>query len=61
MAAGFAQLKVKEAMVEKLHRTGKDTPHARPGRAIPALLAGRGNRPGPDRGGEDPVLCNPSV
>ena len=26
MAAGFAQLKVDETMVEKLHRTGKDIP-----------------------------------
>lgn len=41
MAAGFAQLKVKEAMVEKLHRTGKDTPTPVQERAIPALLAGR--------------------
>ena len=41
MAAGFAQLKVKEAMVEKLHRTGKDTPTPIQERAIPALLAGR--------------------
>lgn len=41
MAEGFAQLKVKEAMVEKLHRTGKDTPTPVQERAIPALLAGR--------------------
>lgn len=41
MAAGFAQLKVKEAMVEKLHRTGKDIPTPVQERAIPALLAGR--------------------
>lgn len=41
MAAGFAQLKVDETMVEKLHRTGKDTPTPVQERAIPALLAGR--------------------
>lgn len=41
MAAGFAQLKVKEAMVEKLHRTGKNIPTPVQERAIPALLAGR--------------------
>ena len=41
MAAGFAQLKVKEAMVEKLHRTGKDIPTPVQERAIPALLNGR--------------------
>lgn len=41
MAAGFAQLKVDEAMVEKLHRTGKDIPTPVQERAIPALLNGR--------------------
>lgn len=41
MAAGFAQLKVDETMVEKLHRTGKDIPTPVQERAIPALLNGR--------------------
>ena len=41
MAAGFAQLKVDETMVEKLHRTGKDFPTPVQERAIPALLNGR--------------------
>ena len=41
MAAGFAQLKVEETMVEKLHRTGKDIPTPVQERAIPALLNGR--------------------
>lgn len=41
MVAGFAQLKVDEAMVEKLHRTGKDIPTPVQERAIPALLNGR--------------------
>ena len=41
MAAGFAQLKVNDAMVDKLHRTGKDIPTPVQERAIPALLNGR--------------------
>lgn len=41
MAAGFAQLKVDETMVEKLHRTGKDIPTPVQERAIPAILNGR--------------------
>jgi ATP-dependent RNA helicase DeaD len=41
MTAGFAQLKVDDAMVEKLHRTGKDIPTPVQERAIPALLSGR--------------------
>ena len=41
MAAGIAQLKVDETMVEKLHRTGKDIPTPVQERAIPALLNGR--------------------
>jgi len=41
MAAGFAQPKVDETMVEKLHRTGKDIPTPVQERAIPALLNGR--------------------
>lgn len=41
MAAGFAQLKVDETMVEKLHRTGKDIPTPVQERAILALLNGR--------------------
>lgn len=41
MAAGFAQLKVDETMVEKLHRTGEDIPTPVQERAIPALLNGR--------------------
>lgn len=41
MGAGFAQLKVDAAMVEKLHRTGKDTPTPVQEQAIPALLNGR--------------------
>ena len=40
MAAGFAQLKVDETMVEKLHRTGKDIPTLY--RSVPSgLLNGR--------------------
>jgi ATP-dependent RNA helicase DeaD len=41
MPNGFAQLKVDAAMVEKLHRTGKDIPTPVQERAIPALLSGR--------------------
>ena len=41
MAAGFAQLKVNDTMVDKLHRTGKDIPTPVQERAIPALLNGR--------------------
>jgi ATP-dependent RNA helicase DeaD len=41
VAAGFAQLKVDDAMVDKLHRTGKDIPTPVQQRAIPALLSGR--------------------
>ncbi|MCH3950362.1 MAG: DEAD/DEAH box helicase [Acidaminococcus sp.] len=41
MPNGFAQLKVDAAMVEKLHRTGKDKPTPVQERAIPALLSGR--------------------
>ena len=41
MAAGFAQLKVDETMVVKLHRSGKDIPTPVQERAIPALLNGR--------------------
>ena len=41
MPNGFAQLQVDAAMVEKLHRTGRDIPTPVQEQAIPALLAGR--------------------